>query len=153
MPIDAQKSTRLRRERQADLRNRPDEWKIEQGLHGASIPILDQSTGETCYIEPLEYEPWKDEAAIKSVGDPNELFREEREGWEGYVEWERYPDKVAKAHKILESQNVRPTVESCMIGVCHMLIVNSSSLRLQNFKWAPSQASQQTSLRCDMVRF
>lgn len=23
--------------------NRPDEWKIEQGMHGAKIPFLDQT--------------------------------------------------------------------------------------------------------------
>jgi sulfite oxidase len=89
-----------------ELRNRPDEWKIEQGIHGASLPILDQTTGESRYVQPAEYQPWKDEAAIKSVGDRNELFKEERDGWEGYVEWENYPEKKSKANKILSSQNV-----------------------------------------------
>jgi len=102
---------RERREGQTDMSNRPDEWKIEQGLHGASLPILDQSGGDAVYIKPLEYEAWKDEAAIKAVGDPNDLFQEEREGWEGYVEWEKYPDKKAKAHKILESQTFPPPPE------------------------------------------
>jgi hypothetical protein len=92
---------------QMAMHNRPDEWKIEQGIHGASLPILDQSSGESRYVKPYEYEPFKDEAAIKSVGDPDKLFAEEREGWSGYVEWENYPEKKEKANKILTSQNVR----------------------------------------------
>lgn len=91
------------------LKNRPDEWKVEQGMHGAKLPILDQTGPEIegRAIPPCEYKPWKDEAAIRSVGDPNELFTEEREGWKGYIEWEDYPEKKAKAHKILTSQSVR----------------------------------------------
>ena len=66
--------------------NRPDEWKIEQGLSGAKLPILDQSGRETIPIHPRKWEGFvKDEAAIKAVGDPNELFAREREGWKGYV--------------------------------------------------------------------
>jgi sulfite oxidase len=29
------------------------------------------------------------------------FFAEERKGWKGYVEWERYPEKKAQAEKIL----------------------------------------------------
>lgn len=29
------------------------------------------------------------------------LFEEEREGWKGYIEWERYPEKKKKAAEIL----------------------------------------------------
>lgn len=66
--------------------NRPDEWKIEQGLSGAKLPILDQTGRETVIIEPRQWEKGvKDEAAIKSVGDPNKLFARELEGWQGYV--------------------------------------------------------------------
>ncbi|KAK5111949.1 hypothetical protein LTR85_011696 [Meristemomyces frigidus] len=95
------------------LKNKPDEWKIEQGMHGARLPVLDQ-TGpdpEGTAIPPQSYVPFKDEAAIRSVGDPNKLFAEEREGWAGYVEWEEYPEKKAKAHKILSSQNFPPPPE------------------------------------------
>lgn len=28
-------------------------------------------------------------------------FKEEREGWKGYIEWERYPEKKRKAQEIL----------------------------------------------------
>lgn len=69
-----------------DTLNRPDEWKIEQGLSGAKLPILDQTGSETIALPP---KIWgnivKDEAAIKAVGDPKELFVREFEGWKGYV--------------------------------------------------------------------
>lgn len=65
--------------------NRPDEWKIEQGLAGAKLPILDQSDGETTLIQPHKWGGLvKDEEAIKAVGDRNKLFARELEGWKGY---------------------------------------------------------------------
>jgi len=97
--------TSLGRHEEAELPNRPDEWKIEQGLHGASLPILDQTGSEVRYVKPFEYKPWIDQAAIDALGDRNKLFAEEREGWDGYVEWEKYDEKKAIAHKILTSQN------------------------------------------------
>lgn len=70
-----------------DVHNRPDEWKIEQGLSGAQLPFLDQTGKEPVAIEPAKpAKPTKDEEAIKAVGDPNELFQMERPGWKGYVE-------------------------------------------------------------------
>lgn len=64
--------------------NRPDEWRIEQGLAGAKLPILDQTGIETVFIEPGQYKEFpKDEEAIKALGDPNVLFAREREGWRG----------------------------------------------------------------------
>lgn len=66
--------------------NRPDEWKIEQGLSGAKLPILDQTGTETIAIQPAKWGGLtKDEAAIKAVGDPEVLFARELEGWKGYV--------------------------------------------------------------------
>ncbi|OBT53064.1 hypothetical protein VE04_07831 [Pseudogymnoascus sp. 24MN13] len=92
--------------------NRPDEWKIEQGLAGAKLPFLDQTGNETIAIPPHQWEgATKNEAAIKAVGDPNKLFCRELEGWKGYVEWEKYPEKKAKAHKILKSQTFPPNAE------------------------------------------
>ncbi|KAK1815866.1 hypothetical protein LTR12_009751 [Friedmanniomyces endolithicus] len=109
-------STSMGRQQQADLPNRPDEWKIEQGLMGASLPILDQSAPEPRYVKPMEYKPRayrprEDQAAIDSVGDRDKLFADEREGWAGYVEWEAYPDKKAAAHKILEAHDFPPPPE------------------------------------------
>ncbi|KAI4763216.1 molybdopterin binding oxidoreductase [Aureobasidium sp. EXF-12344] len=92
--------------------NRPDEWKIEQGLSGAKLPFLDQTGHVQVEILPTEWaKPWKDEAAIEAVGDRDELFKAERDGWKGYVEWEKYPDKKVKGHRILTSQNFPPNPE------------------------------------------
>ena len=64
--------------------NRPDEWKVEQGMSGAKLPILDQTGSKTIAIEPRIYkESVKNEAAIKAVGDPKKLFARELEGWKG----------------------------------------------------------------------
>jgi len=66
------------------VHNRPDEWKIEQGLSGGQLPILDQSGPEPRNIDPQAWpEIVKDEAAIKAVGNPAELFQMELEGWKG----------------------------------------------------------------------
>jgi sulfite oxidase len=118
------------------MHNRPDEWKIEQGIHGASLPILDQSGGESRYVKPFEYEPFKDEAAIKAVGNPDELFAEEREGWSGYVEWENYPEKKEKANKILTSQNVCMTLLWLYVYATDVL---ASFHHHQSFRWVPFQ--------------
>lgn len=65
--------------------NRADEWKIEQGLHGAKIPFLDQTGKVTVEILPREWpKPYQDLDAIKAIGDPTELFQRERPGWKGY---------------------------------------------------------------------
>lgn len=32
---------------------------------------------------------------------PDPFFPEEREGWKGYIEWEKYPEKKKKAEEIL----------------------------------------------------
>ncbi|RAL03874.1 sulfite oxidase [Aspergillus ibericus CBS 121593] len=101
---------------QMDTTNRPDEWKIEQGMAGHKLPILDQTGLDTVHIYPPG--PTKrdrDEEAIAEVGDRNELFQRERVGWKGYVEWEKYPEKKAKAHQILRSQTFDP-VPDYMFG-------------------------------------
>lgn len=64
--------------------NRPDEWKIEQGLAGAELPVLDMTGPQTKALPPQIFgELTKDAAAIKGVGDPDRLFAEERQGWTG----------------------------------------------------------------------
>lgn len=66
--------------------NRPDEWKIEQGLSGAVLPPLDMTKPQTKALPIQTFGPLtKDEKAIKAVGDPNKLFAMERKGWTGYV--------------------------------------------------------------------
>ncbi|KAF7712341.1 Molybdopterin binding oxidoreductase [Penicillium ucsense] len=94
---------------QMDTVNRPDEWKIEQGMAAHKLPVLDQSGRDTFHIYPPELKrPTKDEEATASVGDRNKLFAREKEGWVGYVEWENYPEKKAQANKILSSQTFDP---------------------------------------------
>lgn len=44
--------------------NRPDEWKIEQGLSGAKLPILDQTGPETITIQPRE---WEEDPRMKQL--------------------------------------------------------------------------------------
>jgi sulfite oxidase len=67
-----------------DITNRPDEWKIEQGLAAHKLPILDQSGEEAVHIYPPKQEPRvKDDEAIAAVGNRDELFQMEREGWKG----------------------------------------------------------------------
>jgi hypothetical protein len=64
--------------------NRPDEWKIEQGLSGAVLPVLDMTGPKTKTVLPQVFgERTIDEEAIKSVGDRSELFKMERKGWKG----------------------------------------------------------------------
>ena len=66
--------------------NRPDEWKIEQGLSGAVLPVLDMTGPETKALPPQVFGPLtKDERAIASVGDREALFAAERKGWTGYI--------------------------------------------------------------------
>lgn len=70
---------------QLDTTNRPDEWKIEQGMAGHKLPILDQSESDTVHIyPPVDMKLTKDEEAIASVGNRAKLFARERKGWKGY---------------------------------------------------------------------
>ena len=67
------------------IENRPDEWKIEQGINAAKLPFLDQTGPETVFIQPKVWDGkmTKDDAAIKAVGNPEKLFPRELEGWKG----------------------------------------------------------------------
>ncbi|KAL4782596.1 Oxidoreductase, molybdopterin-binding domain-containing protein [Aspergillus varians] len=95
---------------QLDTINRPDEWKIEQGLSGHKLPILDQSGQEVVHVyPPKEAKKVQDKDAIAAVGNRDELFKRELDGWRGYVEWERYPKKKEKARTILTSQTFDPS--------------------------------------------
>lgn len=64
--------------------NRPDEWRIEQGMAGAELPVLDMTGPTTIPLSPQIFgELTKDKAAIQAVGDRNKLFTRERKGWIG----------------------------------------------------------------------
>ncbi|OQE24234.1 hypothetical protein PENFLA_c010G07377 [Penicillium flavigenum] len=91
------------------INNRPDEWMIEQGLAAHKLPIIDQSGKSVFFVAPPAKSPvTKNEKAIRAIGDRNKLFAREKPGWTGYVEWEDYPEKKAKAHEILTSQTFAP---------------------------------------------
>ncbi|KAH8173640.1 oxidoreductase molybdopterin binding domain-containing protein [Sarocladium implicatum] len=99
-------------QRHPEAANRPDEFVIEQGLAGAALPVLDMTGPEIRAIEPPKPRPLtKDQEAVNAVGDRNELFKRERKGWNGYVEWENYPEKKAAAHKILQAEVFPPHPE------------------------------------------
>jgi sulfite oxidase len=65
--------------------NRPDEWRIAQGLAGAVLPGLDMTGPETVAIPPREgfNELTKAEAALEALGDYSAQFTRERKGWKG----------------------------------------------------------------------
>nr|ANM86661.1 putative oxidoreductase [Cladonia uncialis subsp. uncialis]AUW30900.1 putative molybdopterin binding oxidoreductase [Cladonia uncialis subsp. uncialis] len=42
---------------------------------------------------------------LRDKRNPKAFFAEEREGWHGYIEWERYPEKQKKAAEILAQYN------------------------------------------------
>lgn len=67
------------------INSRPNEWKIEQGLAGAELPVIDMTEPETksLIFQTFPEKFTKDEEAIKAVGDPKKLFVREREGWVG----------------------------------------------------------------------
>ncbi|KAI1333624.1 molybdopterin binding oxidoreductase [Xylariaceae sp. FL0016] len=86
-----------------------DEWKLEQGLAGVELHLLDQTqAGEPDYAVP----GWeKKRPARDSKLFDDDLAADEIRGWDGYVEWEDYPDKKKKAHEILISQSFPPPPE------------------------------------------
>lgn len=48
----------------------PDEWRIEQGMQGAKLTIIDQSRPETDFIHPADpSDISRDQVAIDTVGD------------------------------------------------------------------------------------
>ena len=47
------------------------------------------------------------------------FFAEEKKGWKGYVEWEKYPDKKAKAAKVLSQYTFPGPPEFQMYPVPH----------------------------------
>lgn len=68
------------------INNRPDEWKVEQGLAGFKLPIIDQSGKSTFFVPPApETKITKDEKALRAIGDRSKLFAREKPGWTGYI--------------------------------------------------------------------
>ena len=56
---------------------------------------------------------------FRAIGETPD-FPEEREGWKGYVEWEKYPEKRKKAAEILAQYDfpaVRPFSTSLQLNL------------------------------------
>jgi sulfite oxidase len=76
----------------------PNEWKLEQGLEPAGLALRNQSGLKVKTESPQTAETNSAELrADAEDDDPTFVVDEEREGWKGYVEWEDYPEKKAKA--------------------------------------------------------
>jgi sulfite oxidase len=81
---------------------KPDEWLLEQGLEPAKLGLRNQSDVKINLDSPQTADPNETELQLRENAeedDPTFVVQEERPGWHGYVEWEDYPDKKAKAHK------------------------------------------------------
>ncbi|PPQ78756.1 LOW QUALITY PROTEIN: hypothetical protein CVT25_010759 [Psilocybe cyanescens] len=75
----------------------PDEWKLEQGMAGAELRLLDDTKPEDI--------PGTEESNQESP------FKDERKGWLGYIEWEKYPEKKELAAAILAKHVFPPPPE------------------------------------------
>ncbi|GAP89386.2 putative sulfite oxidase [Rosellinia necatrix] len=86
-----------------------DEWRVEQGIAGGELYLLDQTKSQ----EPNKNYLGPDQNTItppeREYGD--DLAKDEFPGWNGYVEWEDYPEKKKAAHKILVSRRFPPPPE------------------------------------------
>jgi len=103
----------------ANVRFQPgDEWKLEQGMRGDLLPILDQTAdlGKMYHVDGTPGVKGSNEDADHPLAphpdttdiDNEEAFKEEREGWRGYVEWEDYPEKKKLAARIMRSHKFPP---------------------------------------------
>ena len=54
------------------------------------------------------------EIPLREVCHPDAYFAEELKGWHGYVEWEKYPDRRAKAEEILSRYSFAQVRDACM---------------------------------------
>ena len=52
-------------------------------------------------IDSNAQRPVKLDIPLREPNHPEASFQEEAEGWHGYIEWEKYPEKKAQAAKIL----------------------------------------------------
>ncbi|KAL7622677.1 hypothetical protein AAE478_008191 [Parahypoxylon ruwenzoriense] len=79
-----------------------DEWRLEQGFAGAELQLLDQTQNKEVHGDTPG---WDSQKQPSSRIFDDKLAADELPGWNGYVEWEDYPEKKRKAHKILISQS------------------------------------------------
>ncbi|RYC58277.1 hypothetical protein CHU98_g7941 [Xylaria longipes] len=86
-----------------------DEWRIEQGIAGGELYLLDQTKGHDGQESIPKSEKPHTPPPERKFDD--ELAKDELPGWNGYVEWEDYPEKRKAAHEILISQEFPPPPE------------------------------------------
>jgi hypothetical protein len=67
-----------------------DEWKLEQGLAAAELPIRDQTLPEGQFVEDVPSDPELEKVLAEAKDfvekdeiDRDTLFAEERPGWRG----------------------------------------------------------------------
>lgn len=92
---------------------------LEQGMATAELPIRDQTLHrETDSTISKQSTRTSIEPPIlpASINQETE-FAEEYPGWRGYVEWENYPDKKAKAAAILASHIFPPPPEFQLLPI------------------------------------
>lgn len=91
----------------------PDEWKEEQGMAAAVEPLLDQTLNDAKALVLGKGSDQKsgEEIDIEEEDSRDVTFAEERPGWGGYIEWENYPEKKAKAAAILARHSFPPPPE------------------------------------------
>jgi sulfite oxidase len=97
----------------ADLRPKPpNEWKLEQGLDPGQLGLRNQSNLKIQTESPKTANSDKAELLPDAPDDdPDFVLQEERKGWKGYVEWENYPEKKAKAHRRFRRYRFPPPPE------------------------------------------
>jgi len=73
-------------------------------------PLLDQTLNDA--TKPALSNQTSDKSVTSTKEDSRDLdFAEERPGWKGYVEWEKYPEKKAQGAAILASHKFPPPPE------------------------------------------
>ncbi|KAI0553228.1 sulfite oxidase [Xylaria curta] len=85
------------------------QWIVEQGIAGGELYLLDQTKGRDDKGGAPSPPKKADKPRERKFDD--QLAKDELSGWDGYVEWEDYPDKRKAAHEILISQEFPPPPE------------------------------------------
>ena len=90
----------------------PNEWILEQGLEPALLGLRNQSGLKINLDSPQVADSNTTELQLNGESEDVDLdVTEEREGWKGYVEWEDYPEKKAKAHERFKRYKFPPPPE------------------------------------------
>ncbi|KAI1742928.1 sulfite oxidase [Xylaria scruposa] len=85
------------------------QWIVEQGIAGGELYLLDQTKSRDDKGGAPSHPKKADKPRERKFDD--KLAKDELPGWEGYVEWEDYPEKRKAAHEILISQEFPPPPE------------------------------------------